>query len=291
MSQVFISYSIKDLDFVQSELLGLIKAIGCEPWHSDTEIDDASYWERTIVEALKASDWFILVMTPNSALSENVKDELNWAINNMQNTIIPIVAGTPIDPNDFHVRLQRIQRIDFSKYKSKARERLIKTLVDGIYKPMLDYVPKKSARITGEWLSFWETKVSDEAEWIVEKLEVESRGSLHSWRAINNSGGYCWSGYGRFKTSNLFVGTWKVDKPGAESSGIGAFFRNPEGHYLVGHWYGPNREGEQVIGKWIIIQEKHASQISVAKRWFGSRVANSLEAFISEQKANNNDLI
>lgn len=274
MSQVFISYASEDLEFVKSELSVLLKALGCEPWFSEIMINSSTKWEREIQTALQSSDWFILVMSQRSAKSEWVKNELSWAIDNIPDTIIPILLQQ-CNPTDFHLGLSRIQRIDFYKNPSEARVRLIERLVTAIYRPSFEYAPKHRARITGKWKSFWETQTPGEAKWIMENVEFQARGLQHLWKATENTSGYQWSGYGRFQSASLFVGTWKVEKPGSESTGLGTFIRNSEGNYLVGHWYGPNGDGNLVMGRWLLVRDR-IDPTSVARKWYGASVAKTL---------------
>lgn len=78
---------------------------------SDESISPASRWERTILKGLELCDWLLLFMTPRSAVSEWVKDELNWMIENKQDCVVPLLIED-CNPIDFHIRLARIQYVD-----------------------------------------------------------------------------------------------------------------------------------------------------------------------------------
>jgi hypothetical protein len=80
MSKLFISHSTSDRKFVEDKLAGLLKALGFDVWFAENDIKTAEQWERSILAGLESSDWFVLVMSPRSAKSEWVKDEVNWAI-------------------------------------------------------------------------------------------------------------------------------------------------------------------------------------------------------------------
>ncbi|PZN76466.1 MAG: hypothetical protein DM484_16660 [Candidatus Methylumidiphilus alinenensis] len=73
-------------------------------------------------------------MSPRSTASEWVKDEISWAINNIPDRIIPVLIED-CQPIDFHIRIPRLQYIDFKYNIQKAREDLIKLLVSSEYKP------------------------------------------------------------------------------------------------------------------------------------------------------------
>lgn len=123
---------MEDRAWVERELLGLISSVGLEPWFGETDINSTEEWERSILEALVQSQWFILVMSPRAAASDWVKDELHWAIGNRNDYIIPLLVED-CDRSDFHLRLSRIQYIDFRHEKREAREELVKLLVKREY--------------------------------------------------------------------------------------------------------------------------------------------------------------
>ncbi len=134
MAKVFVSHATADRDFVRKEILGLLRAIGLSPWYSEDDITTASHWERAILHGLEKSDWFVIVLSSRSAQSEWVKDELNWAIDHRPGRIVPILIEE-CDLNAFHLRLSRIQHIDFRRDERAGREGLIKVLVDAEYEP------------------------------------------------------------------------------------------------------------------------------------------------------------
>lgn len=132
MSRLFISHSTQDRAWVERELLGLISSLGLEPWFAEDDITTAEQWRRSIHRGLEQSRWFLLVMSRRTAASEWVKDELNWAIGNREGFIVPLLIDD-CDPHDFHLRLARIQRIDFRRDTRRAREKLIALLVQREY--------------------------------------------------------------------------------------------------------------------------------------------------------------
>lgn len=136
MARLFVSHATADRKFVESELLGLFRALGFDPWFAESDIRTSEQWERMILGALRSSKWFVLVMSPKSAVSEWVKDELAWAIEEAPDYIVPILIDD-CNPRDFHIRLSRIQHLDFRQNPKEAREQLIRLLVDKEYKPFV----------------------------------------------------------------------------------------------------------------------------------------------------------
>jgi hypothetical protein len=122
--RVFISHSSLDQPFVEREIVQLLRMHGLAYWYAPSNIRTASHWERTILEGLQSCDWFLLVMSPRSAESEWVKDELHWAIKKMFGRIIPVIMEA-CDPFAFHIRLDRIQALDFEQGGKQARRALL----------------------------------------------------------------------------------------------------------------------------------------------------------------------
>jgi hypothetical protein len=135
MSKLFISHATVDRAFVENELMSLFKSLGFKVWFSEQSISTAEQWERSIRAGLEDTKWFIIILSPNSANSEWVKDELAWAIDRLPHRIVPILIDK-CDLRDFHVRLPRIQHIDYQTPTQEAREKLIKCLVNGEYRPI-----------------------------------------------------------------------------------------------------------------------------------------------------------
>jgi TIR domain len=73
---------------------------------------------------MESCDWFLLVVSPRAAESEWVKDELNWAVYNRTARIVPVIMEV-CNLWEFHIRLPRIQNIDFTRGLAIARQGLI----------------------------------------------------------------------------------------------------------------------------------------------------------------------
>jgi len=110
-SRVFISHAETDRERVEREVVRVLESAGFRTWYCREDVRSASLWERAILDALEASDWFLVVMTPASMQSEWVKDEVHWAIDHRPGRILPIMLDR-CDPAGFHIRLRRLQLID-----------------------------------------------------------------------------------------------------------------------------------------------------------------------------------
>jgi formylglycine-generating enzyme required for sulfatase activity len=89
MTQVFISYSRKDLAFVE-HLAEDLKAAGLEVWYDLSGLDGGTRWGREIQRAIQQSQIFVVVLSPNSIDSEWVEKEFMYA-NSLKRKIIPLL--------------------------------------------------------------------------------------------------------------------------------------------------------------------------------------------------------
>ena len=126
-NQVFISYSHIDLVFVQTNLVPLLRSAGFDPWFAVDSIRGADRWERSILDGLQRSQWFLIVMSPNAITSEWVRLEVHWASEHREGKIIPIMIFD-CNPWEVHMRLGSLQYIDFRRDLDQAQNKLLSTL-------------------------------------------------------------------------------------------------------------------------------------------------------------------
>jgi len=118
---VFISYSRKDIDVAHQLAQDLEKA-GFEAWWDISDLKGGDAWIRTIQAALKASKYFIVVLSPDAVESEWVEKEYTYAIG-LGLRIIPILYKKCEVPMAF----ANIQYIDF---RGKRYERGLQELFE-----------------------------------------------------------------------------------------------------------------------------------------------------------------
>lgn len=78
MSNVFISYSRRDLDFTRY-LNDLLQKAGRDTWVDLHDIPPSAQWQQEIYDAIDAADAFVFVLSPESAVSEACIHEVNRA--------------------------------------------------------------------------------------------------------------------------------------------------------------------------------------------------------------------
>jgi hypothetical protein len=89
--EVFISHSDLDGKFV-SALAGVLQRHNVPVWYSKTSVGGEDWYDQ-IGAALNRCDWFVLVVSPNSAKSDWVKREFVFALTKKRfsNKIVPIL--------------------------------------------------------------------------------------------------------------------------------------------------------------------------------------------------------
>jgi len=89
MSQVFISYSRKDIEFVD-RLANDLKAAGFEVWYDLSGLEAGTQWGSEIQKAIETSQFFLVVLSPNSIKSSWVEREFLHA-SDQDIKIIPLL--------------------------------------------------------------------------------------------------------------------------------------------------------------------------------------------------------
>lgn len=108
--QAFVSYSTEDKDTVDSICTVLEEnAVSC--WYAPRNVPIGADWDACIMEALAASSVMVLVWSPHSDQSKQVKRELALALDEMGVTVIPYRIQ-PIEASKLRFFLNGIQWFD-----------------------------------------------------------------------------------------------------------------------------------------------------------------------------------
>ena len=102
----FISYSREDSEFVL-RLTEDLKAAGASVWLDQLDIEPGHAWDSAIEKALREAPRMLLVLSPASAKSTNVRNEMSFALEENK-IIIPVLHQDCAIP----LQLHRIQRVD-----------------------------------------------------------------------------------------------------------------------------------------------------------------------------------
>ncbi|MEO8358364.1 MAG: TIR domain-containing protein [Chloroflexota bacterium] len=114
----FISYSRTNSAFAV-RLAKDLKSAGYDVWLDQLDIATGTRWDDEIEIALEACTTFMIVLSPESMQSQNVKDEIGFAIDAGKD-ILPV----RIKSGDIPLRLRRFQYVDFTNrpYEDSLKE-------------------------------------------------------------------------------------------------------------------------------------------------------------------------
>lgn len=127
MSQSFISYSRRDREIVDS-IVEKLEAAGMGIWIDREDIKAGKTWRVQIVEAIATCDAFVLMLSSNSAASDNVRREVDLAQD--AGRAVFIIKLDPVKlPAEMLYQLVGLQHIELQQLGvDKAVQRLTDTL-------------------------------------------------------------------------------------------------------------------------------------------------------------------
>jgi len=118
MQQTFFSYSRTDAAFAL-RLANDLRASGADIWIDQLDIEPGARWDAAIQAALKESNDLIVVLSPKAVASENIMDEVSFALEHNRR-VVPVL----IEQCEIPFRLKRLQYISFIEGYDKGYERL-----------------------------------------------------------------------------------------------------------------------------------------------------------------------
>ena len=135
MTQVFISYSRRDIRFVE-KLAKDVEGKGYDVWFDLTDLEGGDRWAQGIQDGIKESEYFVIVVSTNSIKSEWVEKEFLYA-SNQGLKIIPILFDDC--EADIPIWLLNIQYIDMrvKRYYQKNLMKIIAAFDDEDPPPQL----------------------------------------------------------------------------------------------------------------------------------------------------------
>src|SRR5262249_54380196 len=142
MSDVFVSYSRRDADFVH-RLVDALTAHGLTAWVDEKGIPPSAEWMREILGAIESADCFVYVVTPEAAASEVCALELQHAFENNKR-ILPVLRR-PVAEGVLAPELARLQWVDFRD--DVAVEAAVVPLVAAV-RTAPDFPPPHPRRLT-----------------------------------------------------------------------------------------------------------------------------------------------
>lgn len=138
----FFSYSREDSEFAL-RLAADLKAAGSAVWIDQIDIGPGELWDRKVEEALKHCPSVLVILSPASANSNNVLDEVSYALD-QKKSLIPVLYKDCEIP----FRLRRFQHLDFRSDYDRMLHELRKCLHPGGAPQASASVPFSSAAPT-----------------------------------------------------------------------------------------------------------------------------------------------
>ncbi len=122
MTTYFLSYARADGETALRLAKDLIAA-GVRVWVDQYDIHPSEHWDRAVEAAVRGCDGMIVVLSPRSAASPNVADEVSVALN-AGKRVIPVMIETCTPP----LRMTRMQFIDAREDYADALRRCLAAL-------------------------------------------------------------------------------------------------------------------------------------------------------------------
>ena len=118
----FFSYARNDTEFVL-KLAKELRAKGGNLWVDQLDILGGQHWDQAVEQALKSCQGMLAVLSPESVGSNNVMDEVSYALEEGKQ-VVPILLRSC----DIPFRLRRVQYIDFTSDYDTGFSQLRKAL-------------------------------------------------------------------------------------------------------------------------------------------------------------------
>jgi hypothetical protein len=121
----FLSYSRSDERFAL-RLAKDLRAKGVNMWVDQLDIRPSEHWDRAIERAVCACRGLIVILSPRSVASDNVADEISFAIDNGK-SVLPVMIEKCVLP----LRITRMHLIDATTSYEEALRQCLEELNDG----------------------------------------------------------------------------------------------------------------------------------------------------------------
>jgi len=132
----FFSYCRDDSEFAL-RLAEDLKAAGAPVWMDQLDIEGGQEWDSAVEDAVTRCPRMLLILSPASVKSKNVRNEIAFALD-VGKTVIPVLYQDCAVP----LQLRRIQHIDFRADYTRGLKALLKTL--GVQPPLESRAPASS---------------------------------------------------------------------------------------------------------------------------------------------------
>jgi Tol biopolymer transport system component len=127
MGHIFISYSRRDQEFVE-RFVEIMQSAGMNVWMDRQKIKAGKLWRTQIVQAIDTCDGFVLMLSTNSAASDNVRREIDLAHDSGRSIYVMVLEPVKL-PAEIRYQLIGLQHINLQSLGiHKGTNQLIETL-------------------------------------------------------------------------------------------------------------------------------------------------------------------
>src|SRR5215510_4861227 len=128
MGHIFVSYSRHDLEMVDC-MVSKLENVGMKVWIDRDDIKAGKTWRAQIVQAIDTCDAFVLMLSSNSAVSDNVRKEIDLAQDSGRTVFILRLNTVAKLPDEMRYQLVGLQYVDMQELgEDSAAKQLIDTL-------------------------------------------------------------------------------------------------------------------------------------------------------------------
>ncbi len=170
MADIFISYSSKDREKAE-QLTELLASAGLSVWIDQSGIDVATSWSKEIVQAITNCSAFVILLSPDSIVSENVIKEVSLAAERKKK-ILPLDLEPVALPDDLAYHLAGLQRTPMTNIDSIIRA-LGKLGLEATQAPTLKLVKETDGRKSLMILPFEDLSPTADNEWFANGIVSE----------------------------------------------------------------------------------------------------------------------
>jgi TolB-like protein len=181
MSDIFISYSSKDKEKAD-QLSVLLASAGLSVWIDQSGIDVASSWSGEIVDAIESCKAFVVLLSPNSILSNNVIKEVSLAAE-QKKKILPLDLEPVELPRDLKYHLAGIQRTPMTNIDAIIRT-LGKLGLEATQAPTLKIVRESDTRKSLMILPFEDLSPTADNQWFADGIVSELINALSNVKTL-----------------------------------------------------------------------------------------------------------
>jgi len=143
-AKAFFSYSRLDAEFAL-KLAKDLRNAGAAVWIDQLDISPGDHWDIAIQKAVGGSSSLLVVLSPHSVESENVMDEVSYALEEKK-LVIPVLYRKC----DIPLRLRRVQYIDVQADYDAGLQRIL-TQLQTHQKNIGSSPPQPPRATTAEW--------------------------------------------------------------------------------------------------------------------------------------------